>query len=502
MKPLVRRSAVVLALGSLVTAAACGSDSPIDPQPPQTGSAVISGNITQNRTLFADTVYQLRGIVQVQSGATLTIQPGTRITGSPIADVANRVSALIIMRGARIVADGTRERPIVFTSAAAGGTADPRFPGDWGGLVIVGNATTNRQGRVTVEGPSPADTISWGGGTNDNDSSGSLRYVRVEFAGAAAVLNSELNSFTFYAVGRGTRLEYLQAIMGLDDHFEWFGGTVDGRYLVSYESGDDHFDAAEGYRGRNKYLIGLQSFKTDLRPGATGVVSAEQSGFEVDGCGSTGGTCPQGFNSAPFSMPVFANFTIVGPGPNVHDTPGSGWVRRPGQDGQLGANIRRGTGGVWVNGIFARWPERGISIFDPETNARFEADSIHISNILFAENRTNYDDDGATSPVRFAQASRFANMNHRAHAGTAASLFTNLFATGSAPTVQTLDWRPGSGSPAATGGLTTFPARVQARVQSWGPNGAFGTFAGTPYVGAADPNGERWWEGWTVYFRN
>jgi hypothetical protein len=501
MKRFVRTRAGALLVGSAAFAAACGSDSPIDPTPPQPGNSVITGNITQNRTLSADTVYQLRGIVQVQNGATLTIQPGTRITGSPISDAANRVSALIVMRGARLVAEGTRDRPIVFTSAATGGDADPRYPGDWGGLVIVGNATTNRQGRVTVEGPSPADTVSWNGGTDDNDSSGSLRYVRVEFAGAAAVLNSELNSFTFYAVGRGTRLEYLQALMGLDDHFEWFGGTVDGRYLVSYEAGDDHFDAAEGYRGRNKYLIGLQSFKTDLRPGATGVVSAEQSGFEVDGCGATGGTCPQGYNSTPYSMPVFANFTIVGPGPDVFNQAGSGWVRRGGQDGQLGANIRRGTGGVWVNGIFARWPERGISIFDQETNARLEADSIFVGNVLFAENRANYDDDGATSPVRYAQAGRFATANHRAHNGTAASLFANLFATGSAPTLQTLDWRPAAGSMAASGGLTTFPARVQARVQGWGPNGQFGTFAGTNYVGAADPNGERWWEGWTSYAR-
>ena len=118
---------------------ACTGDDPILP-PVQPGAAVITGNISQNRTLYADTVYQLRGIVQVTNQATLTIQPGTKITGSPIADVANRVSALIIMRGARLVAEGTRERPIVFTSAAAGGASDPRYPGDWGGLVIVGNA--------------------------------------------------------------------------------------------------------------------------------------------------------------------------------------------------------------------------------------------------------------------------------------------------------------------------------------------------------------------------
>jgi hypothetical protein len=486
----------VLAAATLGTTA-CTGDDPILP-PPVTGAAVLTGNISQNRTLYADTVYQLRGIVQVTSGATLTIQPGTRITGSPIADVANRVSALIIMRGARIMAEGTRDRPIVMTSAAAGGAADPRYPGDWGGLVIVGNARTSRVGAVTVEGPSPVDTIRWDGGTNDADDSGSLRYVRVEFAGAAAVLNSELNSFSFYTVGSGTRLEYLQALMGLDDHFEWFGGTVDGRYLVSYESGDDHFDTSEGYRGRNQFLIAVHSFKTDLRPGATGAVSVEQSGFESDGCGSTSGTCPQGYDSQPFSMPVFANFTFIGPGKDVFQQAGNGWDARAGGDNGLGANIRRGTGGVWVNGIFARYPERAISIFQAETDARLTADSLFIANILFAENAANYDVPGASSPTRYAQATRFAGMGHREHSGTAASLFTNLYAPGATPTAQTLDLRPAAGSPAATGGLTAFPAAVQARVAGF----KFGAFPATSYVGAADPNGERWWEGWTSYARN
>ena len=109
----------------------------------------------------------------------------------------------------------------------------------------------------------------------------------------------------------------------------------------------DHFDTAEGYRGRNQYLIAVQSFKTDLRPGATGAVSAEQSAFEADGCGSTSGTCPQGYNSVPFSMPVFANFTFIGPGKDVFQQAGNGWDARAAGDNGLGANIRRGTGGVW-----------------------------------------------------------------------------------------------------------------------------------------------------------
>lgn len=489
MKQFVRRSLVMAgAAGALAAGAACSGDNPVDPGR-EPGAAVLTGNITQNRTLSADTVYTLRGIVQVLNGAVLTIPAGTRITGSPIAETENRVSALVIGRSSQIVANGTREAPIVMTSAGAVGD---RFPGDWGGLVIVGQARSSRTGVVTVEGPSPANQIQWSGGQLDDDNSGSLRFVRVEFAGAADVLNSELNSFSFYAVGRGTRLEYLQALKGLDDHFEWFGGTVDGRYLVSYESGDDHFDTSEGYRGRNQFLVALQTEFSRLRPGAVGEASAEQSGFEADGCGQASGTCAQGFNSTPYSMPVFANFTMVGPGPGV-------FTPRSGGDGGLGANIRRGTGGVWMNGIFVRYPERAISIFNPETFQRLQEDSLDIRNILFAENAANHDVDNASSPVRYAQASRFADRNHRAHTGTAASLFSSLPALGAAPTVATLDWRPAAGSPAATGGLSTFTSRIQARVAGF-PYG--GGFQATSYVGAADPAGVRWWEGWTVYARN
>ncbi len=483
------------ATGLALIAAACGDEENGGDitDPPVTGSdtVVVSGNITTSTNWTADKVYQLRGIVQVQNAATLTIAAGTKITGSPVTDLANRSSALIIMRGARIVANGTATQPIVFTSAAAGGAAAPRYPGDWGGLVIVGNARSSRSGRVTVEGPAPVDTIQWSGGDTDTDNSGSMRYVRVEFAGAAAVQDVELNSFSFYAVGSGTRLEYLQALFGLDDHFEWFGGTVDGRYLVSYEAGDDHFDTAEGYRGRNQFLIAVQSQRSALRPGAVGAVSSEQNGFEADGCGSTSGTCPQGFNSTPYSMPVFANFTMVGPGAGVL-TP------RPGADGGLGANIRRGTGGVWINGVFVRYPERAISMFQAETNTRFTEDSLDIRNIIFAENAANYDPDDATN--RYAQAAKFTGRGHVVHGGDARSLFPGLFAAGAVPATASLDFRPAAGTPVATGGLNSFAGlpRIQARVNGYPYAGGL---VATSYAGAVAPGGEQWYAGWTNYAR-
>ena len=454
----------------------------------------VNADITTNTTWTSDNVYQLTRIVSVANGATLTIQPGTRIIGGPITTgQAPPVTTLMVLRGSRIVANGTRTAPIIMTSAAAAGQ---RFPGDWGGLILVGNARSNRTGRVVVEGPAPADTVSWNGGNLDNDNSGELRYVRIEFAGAAAILNVELNSFSMYAVGSNTRMEYLQAIRGLDDMFEWFGGTVDGRYLVSYESGDDHFDAAEGYRGRNQFLIALQTGpRVSPRTGNPGALSAEQSGFEVDGCGSPSGTCAQGFNSTPYNMPVFANFTIMGPGAGVLPV-------RAGGDGGLGANIRRGTGGVWMNGVLARWPEAALSVFDPETNTRITEDSLNIRNLLLADNARDFDAVGATN--RFGQADKFTNNQIRTTSTAAHTLFAAVpSATTEVANGFAFDWRPAAGAAGQLlreGGTgTTLPGRIGPRVTNF----FGGTLAGTTYVGAIDPaSTDPWYAGWTTYFRN
>jgi hypothetical protein len=467
--------------------------------PGSAGSIDVTTDVTTNTTWTADRVYRLTRIVSVGNGAVLTIQPGTRITGAAVADGTNPpVSALIVLKGARLVAEGTRSNPIVMTSAAAAGSA---APGDWGGVVLVGNATSNRTGRTVVEGPTPADTISWNGGALDGDNSGSLNFVRIEFAGAAGALNVELNCLSMYAIGRGTTIQNVQCLRGLDDSFEWFGGTVDGRNLISYEAGDDHFDAAEGYRGRNQFLIAVQTGpRLSPRPGNVGALSAEQSGFEVDGCGATAGTCAAGFNSTPFTTPVFANFTIIGPGPGVLPA-------RPNRDGGLGANIRRGAGGAWINGIIARWPESAMSVFNQETADRVTADSLDVRNVFFVDNARNSDEVGAdvtgdANARRFFQQARFTGRSIDSATTATDAVFTSVPAA-SVPIANnaTLDFTPVAASPARTGGLTTLTARIAARA-----TGFFGgTLAGTAYRGAADPAvplATQWWTGWTSYRRN
>jgi hypothetical protein len=424
----------------------------------------LTGDIPASQTLSADTLYVLSGFVKVLDGATLTIPAGTTIVG----DTAVPGSSLYILRGAQIDAQGTAAEPIVFTSMRPEGS---RAPGDWGGIVIVGNGIINKIGTVATEGPQEA-AQPYSGGIDNADNSGTLRYVRIEFAGydVSAGAGQELNSLSMYAVGSGTTLEFVQSLTGLDDAFEWFGGAVDGRYLVSYEAGDDHFDWTEGYRGRNQFLIGFQSTRVDPLPG-TGVLSTDPEGFEADNCNGDG--CDAGFASDPFTIPVFANFTLVGSG--TATTPTSG---------DIGMVLRRGTGGYLTNGIVARWQSQGISVRDTVTNDQRDADSLNVVNIVLAENGANYDADAVEN--LFGTQGSFAGDNHIESAETAAGLITSL-------TTTSLDWTPVAGSDAESGaGVVVIPGAYTA-------NFFGGTLENTTYFGAAEPGGTKWWEGWTRY---
>ncbi len=460
--------------------------------------ATVTGPITADRTLYADTLYTLSGYVKVGNGATLTVQPGTKLVG----DTTQLGSSLWILRGARIDAQGTAGAPIVFTSARSPGN---RKPGDWGGIIMLGNGIINRTGAsILTEGGAAGVAENYAGGTDNDDNSGTLRYVRIEFAGydISNGAGQELNSLSSYAVGRGTTYEYIQTMSGLDDSFEFWGGAVDLRYLVSYESGDDHYDWTEGYRGRGQFLIALQTQRLSPQSGA-GVFSSDPRGFEGDGCdplpgsGCTVTNTPAGAGaSEPFSMPVWANFTVIGTG-QLGGFPTDG----------NGAVLRRGTGGTLFNGIIARFPGTGLQMRDAFTDSLRLRDSLNITNLILAENGpsatpTNYDADGADmlgsctggadveTCRRFAQAAKFASSNHQV--GTAAAaLVASLNPSG-------LDWTPvaSAGQPdPTTGGSTVVPAQFDARTGNF-----FGAqMPKTTYIGAADPAGPKWWEGWTAY---
>ncbi len=348
-----------------------GFSAPISITTQGTPVETITQNITTSTVWTSDKEYLLQGFIKVTNGATLTIEAGTTIRG----DFNTLGSSLFVLRGAKIQALGTATNPVVFTSSRAPGQ---RQAGDWGGLIIVGNGVINRGQPVILEGTGTGANnpqVDYSGGTNNSDNSGILRYVRIEFAGYATAQDAELNSLTMAAVGGGTTIEYVQAMHGLDDSFEWFGGAVDTKYLVSYNAGDDHFDASEGYGGRNQFLIGYQQVAVVPRASA-GNVSSDPQGIENDGC--TGSNCLSGQTSLPYTIPIFANFTLVGPPAGVNEA-GSG---------DIGMMLRRGTGGHYVNGVVARWSRAAVSLRDQTTLDRIASDDLQLGNLLLAENGT------------------------------------------------------------------------------------------------------------------
>jgi hypothetical protein len=428
-----------------------------------TATAVLSGNITADRTLVKDTVYTLSGYVKVTNGATLTVQAGTKVIG----DTTVAGSSLWIRRGAKINAVGTAAEPIVFTSARAPGA---RKPGDWGGIILVGNGIINRTTTpILTEGPG-AVAEDYSGGTDNADNSGTLRYVRIEFAGfdVSNGGGQELNSLSMYAVGSGTTIEYVQSMAGLDDSFEWWGGAVKGKYLISYESGDDHFDWSEGYAGRLQYLIAFQSQQLQPAPGS-GTVSSDPRGFEADGCdpGVAGCTVTDNGASTPYSNPTISNFTLVGTG-NLGGFPSDG----------NGMVLRRGTAGYLFNGIVARFKGTGCQFRDAWTDSLRLRDSLDLSNMIFAENGANYDDGASTT--RFCQEAKWGANNHRS-ATAAADLLVSL-------NPASLDFSPKLGSLADT--MTVTLALPAARLGGYLDNATF--------VGAADGI-TKWWQGWSAY---
>ena len=454
------------------------------------GRIDVTNDITTNTTWTADKVYVLKGFIHVANGATLTIEAGTRIEG----DYNTLGASLFILSGAKINAIGRADAPIVFTSSRAAGQ---RQPGDWGGLILVGNATLSRtgveielEGSNTVAGNTSGTNykVVYSGGTTDTDNSGELRYVRVEFAGYAPSLNNELNSFTLAALGSGTRLSYLQSMAGLDDSFEFFGGTVDASYLVSYEAGDDHFDMSEGFRGRLQNVIAMQSTQLTPRTGA-GSPSSDPQGIENDGCEGAG--CQLGRLSTPFTSPLVANFTLVG----------TGDAATAGSSGGVGMMLRRGVAGWYVNGVVARWPRAAISLRDAETYARAGSTAtpdlatadLALRNILFVETPTIFQAASGSTVQNSLDAT--ANALVTATGVTTAATFTAFPTTiGATTNVSAFDWTPAAGSAAATGGMTTFSGRLAT---------AAGTaVAGTTYRGAVNPTGAKWFQGWTTYARN
>jgi len=303
-------------------------------------TTTLTGNINTTTTLTSDKVWTLKGYVYVTDGAKLIIQPGTTI----VSDVAEK-GALCIERGSQIIAEGTQSKPIVFTSGRPEGQ---RSPGDWGGIVILGRAKTNRSSEPTIEGGIGRPY----GGTNDSDNSGVMRFVRIEYAGIAAMPNSEINALTLGGVGNGTILENIQTIYANDDAFEFFGGTVNGKNLYAFATADDDFDFDFGYTG----MITNGVAKRDPQFVDSGDAG---NGVECDNDGT-------GSAAQPYTHPKLYNMILVGPN-----------VSTALANHNLGLRFRRGTQFTMKNSIVWGWMKGGLSLESNET-AQFVKDGVSV----------------------------------------------------------------------------------------------------------------------------
>ena len=287
-------------------------------------------------TLNANTTYVLNGFVFVNEGQTLNIEAGTIIKGA--SGQGERASALIVARGATINANGTADMPIIFTADAdqifrdgdgnlckAGGLA-PEARGLWGGLIVLGSAGLNSvPGETAVDGIPTSEPRGLFGGTNDDDNSGTLRYVSIRHGGTDIGSGNEINGLTLGGVGRGTTIEHIEVFANNDDGIEWFGGTVNTKFLAVSYCKDDGMDYDEGFRGMGQFWLVVQEGTGD-------------SGGEHDG-----GTDPE--TAEPFAIPVIYNATYLGADP----------------DDKRAVRLRDNAGGMYYNSVFGTY-KRGFHI--------------------------------------------------------------------------------------------------------------------------------------------
>ncbi|HWP81128.1 MAG TPA: T9SS type A sorting domain-containing protein [Bacteroidota bacterium] len=410
--------------------------------------SVLEGNINSSITLTATKKYLLRGFVNVNPPATITIPAGTIIFGEK-----STKGTLIINRGAKINAQGTSTNPIVFTSQLPPGQ---RGPGDWGGILIAGYASINVPGgTATIEGGT-GTTYGGGSSPNDDDSSGVMRYVRIEFPGIAFLPDNEINGLTLGGVGRKTVLEYIQVSYSGDDAFEWFGGTVNGKYLISFKPVDDDFDTDFGFRGKLQFGLSLRD------PNIADISGS--NGFESDNDGT-------GTFNAPRTQPIFSNYTMIGPMPDTSASVNSNHRR--------GIHLRRSTLTSIYNSIFMGYRTGALLDGSNVVNAA-TGDTLQIRNSIWAGMRAA---NGFTTTVGSFDAEAWyatTAYGNRRYVQPSEVMLRAPF------NLTTPDPIPQAGSPALSGASFS-----NSRLQD-------PFFTVTSYVGAFG-SGARWDSLWTNY---
>ena len=420
-------------------------------------------------------VYTLKGWIYIADGSELTIEPGTIIKG----DKATK-AALIVERGGKLIAQGAADAPIVFTSAQPAGQ---RRPGDWGGVVLCGKAHNNQTSMQIEGGPRTKH-----GGDNDADNSGVLSYVRIEFGGFPFKADQEINGLTLGSVGSGTKIDHVQVSYSNDDSFEWFGGTVNCKYLVAYKGWDDDFDTDNGFSGKVQFGLSVRDPRI--------ADQSQSNGFESD-------NCADGAQVSPYTTATFSNITFVGPktaadfqNSNSYITAGSYFPNNGSGLGKFQAamQIRRSSRLNCVNSVVTDWPI-GL-IIDGEkgdTPAQAKAGTLRLQNIFIAnadilgsDANKCYEDkeyDYKAKAVKADSKQSYSHTffetaanNNRYFADKSALMLTDGKGVGVAFMPQT--------------GSNLFGAQNFSGLDSW--------FDQVTYIGAFNAN-DNWLDGWTNF---
>ncbi len=418
---------------------------------------IVGGN-TYNWT--SNNTYILDGLVFVEEGAELHIEAGTIIKGKETPTTGDNTSALIITQGAKIYAEGTALRPIIFTAEID----DINNPNDltsvdrglWGGLILLGKARINTTSGIgQIEGIATEEPRGAYGGNDDNDNSGVLRYVSIRHGGSEIGAGNEINGLTMGAIGSGTTIEYVEVYSNLDDGYEWFGGTVNAKYLVSAFCGDDGFDYDEGYRGKNQYVFAMMGNDFAGR-------IAEQDG----------GTTPE--DGQPYAIPLFYNATYIGPGVSA----------APQGDGGQAMIFRDNAGGKYYNSIITDYngATGGVAVTvedlgsGEDSRARLEGGDLVLNNNIWWG-------FGAGSTVEAIVPQDFVRTHFTGNNNLIVDPQLNNI---SREQNGVLDPRPSASGPAASGAIT--------------PTDEF--FDNVSYYGAFDPNALLWISGWTALYND
>jgi hypothetical protein len=431
-----------------------------------TENVILEGRITANKTLKAAYTYKLRGLVYVTNGAILTIEPGTKIVGE-----AGKNGGLIITRSSKIIADGTAEKPIVFTSENSTPTR-----GDWAGLVILGNAPTN----ATFNGVAGIGEIEGGINNSDGlglygtpatqaqnpaDNSGILRYVRIEYAGYAFLPDKEINGLTLGGVGNQTLIDYVQVSYANDDSFEWFGGTVNCKHLIAYKGLDDDWDLDNGFSGKIQFGISLRD--------STVADISGSNGFEVDNDAN-------GSTATPQTSAVFSNMTVIGPRETASNIGNSNFKR--------GAHLRRNSSISIFNSIVMGWPT-GLLVdasTGRPTDLNIASNAMVLANNIVAANNTRFAYTASTSaPTGWVTTDLATYFSQTTSGNDVLNTVADVQLTAPFKYDNTVDFNPTTGSPALTGAAFTHP-----KLASF--------FNAVTYRGACN-SADAWWKSWTKF---